>query len=440
MATLTVTPGRPLRGMIAVPGDKSITHRAIIMTALANGVSLVAGYCRGEDCLNTMRAFQTLGVRIDESAEELRVYGKGLWGLTEPSGPIDCGNSGTGIRLLTGLLAGQDFFTVLTGDESIRRRPMGRIVKPLREMGATIAGRKGGELAPLAVMGSRLRAISYTSPVASAQIKSALLFAALFAEGTTRVTEPRLSRDHTERLFQSFGIALRREGPTLLVDGQPSVGWSAAPRLVVPGDFSAAAFFIVGATIVPGSDVTIQQVGVNPTRSGLLDVLTRMGADIQLLNQREESGEPVADIRVRSASLRGVTVGPDLIPQTIDEFPVLCVAAAVAEGQTIISGAEELRVKESDRIATMSAELRAMGAQITENPDGMVVRGLGTTEDNGRLQGAHGRSHGDHRVAMSLAIAGLTAPTPTQIDETACIETSFPTFHHTLLELLTERR
>ena len=270
MASLTIIPGRPLQGTISVPGDKSITHRAIILTALANGVSTVARYCRGEDCLNTMRAFQALGIRIDESVEELRVYGKGLWGLTEPSGPIDCGNSGTGIRLLTGLLAGQDFFTVLTGDESIRRRPMGRIVKPLREMGATIAGRKGGELAPLAVTGSRLRAITYASPVASAQIKSALLLAALFAEGTTRITEPRLSRDHTERLFSFFGIAFRREGTTLLIDGRPSVGWNAAPRLVVPGDLSAAAFFIVGATIVPGSDVTIQQVGINPTRDGLV--------------------------------------------------------------------------------------------------------------------------------------------------------------------------
>jgi 3-phosphoshikimate 1-carboxyvinyltransferase len=341
---------------------------------------------------------------------------------------------------LTGLLAAQDFFTVLTGDESIRRRPMGRIVKPLREMGATIAGRKGGELAPLAVMGSRLRAITYASPVASAQVKSALLLAALFAEGTTRLTEPRLSRDHTERLFQFLGIGLRREGATLLIDGRPSVGWNAAPQLVVPGDFSAAAFFIVGATIVPGSDVTIRQVGINTTRTGLLGVMTRMGADIQLLNQREEAGEPVADIRVKSARLRGVEIGPDLIPQTIDEFPILCVAAAVADGETLISGAEELRVKESDRIATVSAELRAMGAQITEHPDGMVVRGLGTTEDNGRLQAARGSSHGDHRVAMSLAIAGLTASASTVIDETTCIDTSFPEFHKTLLELLTECR
>jgi 3-phosphoshikimate 1-carboxyvinyltransferase len=385
-----------------------------------------------------MHGLQDLGVRIDESVEELCVHGKGLWGLTEPSGPIDCGNSGTGIRLLTGLLAGQDFFTVLTGDASIRRRPMGRIVKPLREMGATIAGRKGGELAPLAVMGSRLHSITYASPVASAQVKSALLLAALFAEGTTRITEPRLSRDHTERLFQFFGIAFRRDETTLLIDGRPSVGWNAVSRLVVPGDLSAAAFFIVGATIVPGSDVTIQQVGINPTRTGLLDVMTRMGADIQLLNRREEAGEPVADIRVKSARLHGVTIGPDLIPQTIDEFPILCVAAAVAEGETIISGAEELRVKESDRIATVTGELRAMGAQIAERPDGMVVRGLGTTADNGRLQAAHGRSHGDHRVAMSLAIAGLTASTPTVIDETACVETSFPDFHDTLLKLVGE--
>jgi 3-phosphoshikimate 1-carboxyvinyltransferase len=439
MASLTIIPGRPLRGTISVPGDKSITHRAIILTALANGVSTIASYCRGEDCLNTMRAIQALGLRIDESVEELRVYGKGLWGLTEPDGPIDCGNSGTGMRLLTGLLAAQDFFTVLTGDESIRRRPMGRIVKPLREMGATIAGRKGGELAPIAVMGSRLRAITYDSPVASAQIKSALLFAALFAEGTSRITEPRLSRDHTERLFRFFDIALRREGATLLIDGRPSVGWNSVPRMVIPGDLSAAAFFIVGATIIPGSDVTIRQVGVNPTRTGLLEVMARMGADIQLLNRHEEAGEPVADIRVKSARLHGVAIGSDLIPQTIDEFPILCVAAAVSEGETIISGAEELRVKESDRIATVSTELRAMGAWITERPDGMVVRGLGTAENNGRLQAAHGRSHGDHRVAMSLAIAGLTTSTPTLIDETDCIETSFPSFHHTLLEL-TERR
>lgn len=438
MTTLTITPGMPLRGTITVPGDKSITHRAIILASLADGVGKVQGYCRGEDCLNTMRAMRALGVRIDESIESLQVHGKGLWGLSEPSGPIDCGNSGTGIRLLTGLLAGQDFFAVLTGDDSIRRRPMGRIVKPLREMGATIAGRKGGELAPLAVTGSRLRAITYDSPVASAQIKSSLLLAGLFAEGTIRLSEPRLSRDHTERMFRFYGIGLRREGSTLLLEGRPAIGWQAAPRLVVPGDLSAAAFFIVGASIVPGSDVTITNVGVNPTRTGLLEVMTSMGADIQLLNLREEAGEPVADIRVKAAPLHGVTIGPELIPQTIDEFPILCVAAAVAEGETVISGAEELRVKESDRIATMSAELRPMGAKIAERPDGMVIQGIGTSGNNGRLQAVRGKSHGDHRVAMSLAIAGLTASSSSTIDEADCVETSFPHFDCKLLELLTQ--
>ena len=437
MTTFTINPGRPLQGTILVPGDKSVTHRAIILTALAEGMSTVSAYCRGEDCLNTMRALQSLGIRIDETPDLLTVHGKGLWGLSEPNGPIDCGNSGTGIRLLSGLLAGQDFFTVLTGDESIRRRPMGRVVKPLREMGAVIAGRKGGELAPLALTGKRLHGIEYRSPVASAQIKSSLLLAALFAEGTTRVREPRLSRDHTERMFQFFGISLARDSGELIMQGRPAVGW-AGRRVVVPGDFSAAAFFIVGATIVAGSDIMIRNVGINPTRTGLIDVMNRMGADIQILGQREEAGEPVADLRVKSASLKGIEIGPELIPQTIDEFPILCVAAAVAEGDTVISGAEELRVKESDRIATMSAELRDMGAQITEKPDGMVIRGLGRAGENGRLSAAgRAKSHGDHRVAMSLAIGGLTAATSMTIADCGCVETSFPKFEAVLSELLT---
>ncbi|MBH0176428.1 MAG: 3-phosphoshikimate 1-carboxyvinyltransferase [Nitrospira sp.] len=437
MTTFTIIPGRPLQGTIMVPGDKSVTHRAIILTALAEGVSTVSAYCRGEDCLNTMRALQSLGIRIDETPDLLTVHGKGLWGLSEPNGPVDCGNSGTGIRLLSGLLAGQDFFTVLTGDESIRRRPMGRVVKPLREMGAVIAGRKGGELAPLALTGTRLHGIEYRSPVASAQVKSSLLLAALFAEGTTRVREPRLSRDHTERMFQFFGIPLMQDNGELIMQGRPATGW-AGRRVVVPGDFSAAAFFIVGATIVAGSDVMIRNVGINPTRTGLIEVMNRMGADIQILARREEAGEPVADLRVKSASLKGIEIGPELIPQTIDEFPILCVAAAVAEGDTVISGAEELRVKESDRIATMSAELRDMGAQITEKPDGMVIRGLGRTGENGRLSAAgQAQSHGDHRVAMSLAIGGLTAATRMTIADCACVETSFPNFEAALSELLT---
>lgn len=436
MTSLTITPGRPLRGTITVPGDKSLTHRAIILTALAEGTSTISGYCQGEDCLNTMRAFQSLGVPITHTPAEMTVRGKGFWGLTEPDSPIDCGNSGTGIRLLTGLLAGQDFFSVLTGDESIRRRPMGRVVKPLREMGAVIGGRKGGELAPLAITGSGLHGIDYTSPVASAQMKSSLLLAGLFAQGQTRYREPSLSRDHTERMFQFFGIPLTKDEGALVLQGRPSIGWRGVP-IAIPGDFSAAAFFIVGATIVPGSDVTIRRVGMNPTRTGLMDVMRKMGADIQVLDQREEAGEPVGDLRVKSASLKGVTIGSELIPKTIDEFPVLCVAAAVADGDTVISGADELRVKESDRIATMSGELRAMGALIEERPDGMIIRGLGQGGENGRLNAtSSAQSHGDHRVAMSLAIGGLTAEQRMTIADTGCVNTSFPNFNEALTQLV----
>jgi 3-phosphoshikimate 1-carboxyvinyltransferase len=435
MSILTITPAGPLKGTISVPGDKSITHRAIMLSALAEGDTTIQRYCLGEDCLNTMRAFQAMGIRIDATPDRLHVAGKGLWGLTEPEQPIDCGNSGTGIRLLTGLLAGQDFFTILTGDASIRRRPMGRVVKPLREMGATITGRKGGELAPLAITGSRLRGIAYQSPVASAQIKSALLLAGLYAEGLTQVTEPRPSRDHTERMFRFFGIPVEARGGTVGVRGRPATGWTGATNLIVPADLSAAAFFLVGATIVPGSDATMAGVGINPTRTGVVEVLTEMGAEIQVLNRREEAGEPVADLRARAAKLKGVRIGPERIPQTIDELPILCVAAVMATGETVISGAQELRVKESDRIAAMATELRKMGATVTERPDGLVIQGCGGARP---LRGANCDSHGDHRVAMSLAIAGLVADAPTRIDDTACVETSFPGFESKLLELLTE--
>lgn len=439
MTSLLIKPGGPLQGTLSVPGDKSITHRAIILCALADGESVINGYCRGEDCLNTARAFRAMGVRIGEAPDRLSITGKGLWGLLEPEEPIDCGNSGTGIRLLAGLLAGQDFFAILTGDESICRRPMGRVVRPLREMGALLAGRKGGELAPLAVTGSRLRGIRYHSPVASAQVKSSLLLAGLYAEGVTRITEPQPSRDHTERLFRYFGVPIQEEGDSVILTGRPAGGW-AAKALVVPGDLSAAAFFVVAATIVPGSDVAIRGVGVNPTRTGILDILSEMGADIQILNRREEAGEPVADLRVRSAALRGISVGSDRIPRMIDEFPILCVAAAVAEGDTVVTGAAELRVKESDRIAAMATELKTMGVGISETPDGLTIQGTGARGSNGgrRLHGAICNSHGDHRVAMSLAVAGLLADAPSRIDNTACIETSFPGFEDKILELLTK--
>jgi len=433
MASLTIMPGGPLKGTVSVPGDKSITHRAIMLSALANGETTITGYCPGEDCLNTAQAFRDMGIRIDATATALHVFGKGQWGLTEPARPIDCGNSGTGIRLLTGLLAGQDFFTVLTGDDSIRRRPMGRIVKPIRTMGAAIAGRKGGELAPLAMSGSRLHGITYASPVASAQIKSALLLAALYAEGLTQLTEPRLSRDHTERMFRYLGIPFKQEGTIIEIEGRPSVGWTSQGTLCVPGDLSSAAFFLVGASLLPGSDVTIPNVGVNPTRTGILDVLTQMGADIELMKTREQAGEPVADLRVRAGKLHGVRVGREQIPRTIDEFPILCVAAALADGETVISGAEELRVKESDRIATMAIELKKLGVAIQETPDGLVIQGTA----GGALRGASCTSYGDHRVAMSLAIAGLVADAPTLIEDTACIETSFPGFDAERLKLLT---
>lgn len=436
MTSLTITPGRSLRGTTSVPGDKSLTHRAIILTSLAEGTSTISGYCQGEDCLNTMRAFQRLGIPITQTPTDLTVCGKGFWGLSEPNAPIDCGNSGTGVRLLAGLLAGQDFFSVLTGDESIRRRPMGRVVKPLREMGAVIGGRKGGELAPLAITGAGLHGIEYTSSVASAQIKSSLLLAGLFAQGTTRYKEPRLSRDHTERMFQFFGIPLAKEGGVLVLQGRPSVGWRGV-HMTIPGDFSAAAFFIVGATIVHGSDITIRNVGMNPTRTGLIEIMRNMGADIQVVGLREEAGEPVGDLRVKSAPLKGVTVDHGLIPKMIDEFPVLCVAAAVANGDTVISGAEELRVKESDRIATMSRELKAMGSLVEERPDGIIIHGAGRGGENGKLKAAYkGQSHGDHRVAMSLAIGGLTAEQSMTIADTSCVDTSFPNFEKALVDLL----
>lgn len=428
MSSLTITPKGPLRGTVHVPGDKSITHRALILSALAEGDSTIRGYCRGEDCLHTLSALQKLGIPIEIEPDQVHVSGKGLWGLTEPAEPLDCGNSGTGLRLLTGVLAGQQFFTVLTGDASLRSRPMGRIVTPLQLMGAHIQGRKGGNLAPLAVTGSRLKGSDYVSPVSSAQIKSAVLLAGLFAEGETRFSEPLQSRDHTERMFRFFGIPFDVEGNSIRVTGGQSFQ---AKDLFVPGDLSAAAFFIVGASIVPDSEVRIPNIGLNPARTGILDILTEMGANIQIDNQRDESGEPVGDLVIRTAPLHGIAIGASQVPTTIDEFPIFCVAAALAQGKTTVTGAEELRVKETDRIQAMATELKKLNVAIEETPDGFVVQG------GSSLQGGHCQSYGDHRVAMAIAIAGLTAESPTVIDDTDCIETSFPGFHDKLLELLT---
>ncbi len=430
MSSWTIRPqGQPLRGTVHVPGDKSITHRALILGALAEGGSTITGYCRGEDCLNTLQALRSVGIEIqEEGSDRLQVMGKGLWGLTEPTSVIDCGNSGTGMRLLAGVLAGQDFFSVLTGDASLRKRPMGRVVTPLRRMGATIAGRKAGEYAPLAITGGNLRGCEYVSPVASAQVKSSVLLAGLLSEGTTILREPLKSRDHTERMLQYFGVPLDINGLTVSLNGRMAFQ---GKSLAVPGDISAAAFFLVAGSIVPDSEVLLPRVGVNPERTGILEVLIQMGANIEVRNSREESGEPVADLLVKSAPLRGVQVGPKQVPKTIDELPILCVAAAAAEGETRITGAEELRVKETDRIHAMATELKRLNVQVDETQTGLAIKGKAT------IKGGNFGSYGDHRVAMSLAVAGLIAQSPLLIDDVACVETSFPGFLDKLLDLLT---
>ena len=366
---------------------------------------------------------RTLGIQVDDlGAGRFLVHGKGLRGLSEPGGVLDLGNSGTGMRLLAGLLAGQDFFSVLTGDQYLVKRPMGRIAEPLRSMGAAIDGRSGGKLAPLAIRGAgkNAKAIAYQSPVASAQVKSAVLLCGLYADGVTSVNEPHQSRDHTERMLRFFGADVREEGLQVSVRGNQVL--RASGLLAIPADISSAAFFLVAAAIVPGSELLIRNVGVNPTRTGILDALGAMGADIVMENRREQAGEPVADLRVRHRALRSTEIGGDSIPRLIDEIPVLAVAAACADGTTVIRNAEELRVKESDRIATMAAELRKLGAHVRELPDGMEISG------NRRLRGAVCESHGDHRIAMSLAVAGLTAEGPTTVRDTEWIETSFPGF------------
>jgi 3-phosphoshikimate 1-carboxyvinyltransferase len=423
MNHLTVRKSRGLRGEITVPGDKSISHRAVILGSIAEGTTTVCGFLPSEDCLRTLEAFRKMGVAIEQRGDFVRIEGRGLRGLAEPGDVLDLGNSGTGIRLLTGLLAGQRFFSVLTGDESLRGRPMRRVVDPLTQMGAKIAGRQGGALAPLSITGHPLSGIRYDLPVASAQVKSALLLAGLSAEGPTRLAEPSASRDHTERMLRALGADLKVEGTAVTIHPGGSLK---AGEIEVPGDLSSAAFFIVAALIIPGSELRIRNVGVNPTRDGAIDILIQMGGDIRIENRREITGEPWADLVVRSSRLKGVAIDPALVPRAIDEFPVLAVAAAFAEGETLIRGARELRVKESDRIAAMAAELKKIGAAAEELPDGLRIRG-------GRpLKGAACTSHGDHRVAMAMAVAGLGASGETVIAESGCIETSFPGFEELL--------
>ncbi|MEK6699268.1 MAG: 3-phosphoshikimate 1-carboxyvinyltransferase [Nitrospirota bacterium] len=430
MADLVLRSSRGLRGTVTPPGDKSLSHRAVMFAALAEGKTLIEGFLTGEDTRNTARAMQSLGISV-EGAEtgRLVVHGKGLDGLSEPAGVLDLGNSGTGMRLLAGLLAGQDFFSILTGDRYLVKRPMARVVDPLRQMGAVIDGRSGGKYAPLAIRGGggNLRPLEYASPVASAQVKSALLLCGLYADGATSVTEPHKSRDHTERMLRFFGVDIQEKGLRVSVQGRQKL--RAAGTLQVPSDISSAAFFMVAAVIVPGSDILIKNVGVNPTRTGVIDILKQMGANITLDDPREQAGEPVADIRVRSGALRAVRIEGEVIPRAIDEIPILSVAAAYAAGTTVIKDAAELRVKESDRIAAMATELRKMGAPVKELPDGMEITGAES------LAGAVCESHGDHRIAMSLAVAGLAARGETVVRDTEWVETSFPGFERMLKQV-----
>lgn len=420
LQTRTIEPAPSLRGEIRVPGDKSISHRAIMLGSLAEGTTRVSGFLMGEDNLATWRAFEAMGVTIRRQGEDgLEIGGRGIDGLVEPGDVLDCGNSGTTMRLMSGLLAGQEFFSVLTGDRYLRRRPMKRVVEPLRQMGAQIWGRNGGEQAPLAIRGGGLAAIRYPSPIASAQVKSALLLAGLYAEGETTVTEPHLSRDHSERMLAFFGAEIRPFAGGVSLTGRPRLR---GREILIPGDISSAAFWLVAGLVTPGAELLLRNVGINPTRSGIIDILRAMGGRIEAVDERDQSGEPVADLLVRQSELKGIEIGGDLVPRAIDELPVVSVAAALAEGTTIIRDAGELRVKETDRIAAMVSELGTLGADVEARPDGMMIRGVE------RLAGGRVRSHGDHRIAMSMAVAGLTAAAPVTIEDTACTETSFPGF------------
>lgn len=427
---LVVTPPRRLSGTITVPGDKSISHRAALVGACAVGDTVIENFLLGADCLATVRCLKALGVKITGDNGTLTVHGRGLAAWREPDGVLDCGNSGTTMRLLLGLLAACPFFAVLTGDRSLRRRPMDRVAGPLRAMGASVWGRGEGSRAPLAVRGGSLRGIDYRLPVASAQVKSALLLAGLFAQGPTVVREPVPTRDHTERMLRFFGIPVEVGGNAVTVPG-------GAPPLQgrflrVPGDISAAAFFLVAASIVPDSEVTIRDVGLNPLRTGVVDVLRAMGGDVRVIPKGEWNGEPVGDITVRAAELRGTVIEGSLVPRAVDEIPVLAVAAAVARGKTVIRDAAELKVKESDRLAAMARELRRLGARVEELPDGLEIAG-------GRpLVGAVCHGHGDHRVAMALAVAGLVARGTTVVRGARAIGVSFPGFGGILHSLRVE--
>ncbi len=415
---------RPFKGEVTPPGDKSISHRSLMLGSLARGKTVVTGFLNCEDTISTANAMRAMGARIEINGTDVTATGNGLRGLKEPGDVIDAGNSGTTTRLLTGLLGAQDFFSVMTGDKYLRARPMKRVTGPLRLMGARITGREGGNKLPLAIDGGGLKGISYRLPVASAQVKSALLLAGLYASGETEVIEPEPTRDHTERMLGYMGVTLLRNGESITITPQEKD--FEGRDISVPADISSAAFFMVAALINPGSEILIRNVGVNPLRTGVIDILKDMGGDISLLDEREVSGEPVADLFVKSSALKGVTIGGALIPRAIDELPVIAAAAAYAEGTTVIKDAAELRVKETDRIKAIATELGKMGAAVEEFEDGMAITG------KERLAGAACESWGDHRIAMAVAVAASRAEGETEIDDAGAVAVSFPEFFEVL--------
>ena len=427
MDRIEINKAKRFKGEFSPTPDKSISHRAVIFSSLSRGKSVIKNFLKAEDPISTVNAFRALGVDINDKGDDLTVRGNGIYGLKEPHDVIDCGNSGTTIRMLSGVLSGNPFFSVLTGDESLRGRPMARVITPLKQMGAEIMARAEDRYPPVAIKGRKLKPIQYVMPFASAQVKSAILLAGLYAEGVTEISEPARSRDHTERMLPAFGAEITVDGLCVGVKGGTELKGT---DVYVPGDFSSSAFFIVGALLIKNSDITIKGVGINPARTGLLDALKEMGAGIEIYNVRTLSGEPVADIHCSGgAELKAMQITKEKIPALIDEFPILCVAATQAQGTTTIRGAEELRVKESDRIKSMVKELRKMGVELEEFEDGLSISGRSD------LKGAVLESYGDHRIAMAMAIAGLIADGTTTINGVSSVNISFPGFFEIIRSL-----
>ena len=416
-----------LKGEVTIPGDKSISHRAVMFGSLAEGATEVTNFLQGADCLSTISCFRKLGIQIENTAERILIHGKGLHGLSESSETLDTGNSGTTTRLISGILAGQSFTTFLNGDASIQTRPMKRIMTPLSMMGADITSLNGNNCAPLRICGGHLHGITYQSPVASAQVKSCVLLAGLYADAPTSVTEPVLSRNHTELMLAGFGAKVTSFGTTATIEPEPDLR---GMKIEVPGDISSAAYFIAAGLIIPNSEILVKNVGINPTRDGILRVAIEMGGDITVLNEKISGGEPTCDLLVRSSSLKGVTVGGEIIPTLIDEIPMIAAMACFAEGTTIIKDAQELKVKESNRIDTVVTNLKAMGAHIEATDDGMIIEG------GYPLHGAVIDSHLDHRIAMSFAVGALGADGETTIEGADCVKISYPEFYETLESLI----